>query len=152
MTFFNRPPHGASWCGICGTVLDLPASPKPWPWRLKSQEDLLAYLGGLSDEPEEWLLCFYVSTDLRLIAVEPPFRGTADHVLVDCAQLICRAKQLESNGFILVHNHPSGTPRPSVEDIAVSEKLRRISTELDVPLLDHFILTGNKLVRISEWL
>lgn len=152
MVFFSRTPQDAPWCPHCGAALVHPSSPKPWPWRINRKDDLLAYLAGLEGETVEWLLAFYVTNDLRLIAVEPPQRGAANSIDVDVAKLLCRARQLEAGGFILVHNHPAGTPRPSQRDIAFTQKLRRLSAELNVPLLDHFILAGRELVRIGDWL
>jgi DNA repair protein RadC len=52
-------------------------------------------------------------------------------------------------GFIIVHNHHlSGCAEPSRADIEATKKLRRLSGELGVPLLDHFIVAGKGIVRI----
>lgn len=152
MEFFSRPPNGAPWCPTCGSVVLQPSAPKPWPWRINHKTDLLAYLSGLEAETIEWMLAFYVASDLRLIAVEPPVRGNRDSVHVDTGKLICRARQLEAGGMILVHNHPAMTPTPSAQDIEFTQRLRKISAELDVPLLDHFILAGKELIRIGAWI
>ena len=109
----------------------------------------MAYVEGLAEEPLEWLLAFYVASDLRLIAVEPATDAEVGSVALDLGRTVCRAKQLGAAGFILLHNHPSGTARPSAADIALTRKLRRLSNDMDVPLLDHFILAGTELVRID---
>ena len=152
MTYFTQTPQGAPWCSYCGSLVHYPSAPKPWPWRLNSKEDLLAYLDGLESEVLEWMLTFYVASDLRLIAVEPPVRGGTNWVRVDFAKLIGRAAHFDAGGFILVHNHPGGTPRPSRADLDFTQKLRRISAELNVPMLDHFILAERELIRVGDWI
>lgn len=139
-------------CSGCGHQVPLPVSPKPWPWRIRNKDDLRAYIDGLDNEPIEWLLAFFVAKDLRLIAVEPAAKGDASSCPVDNAGLICRGRQLDAAGFLLVHNHPSGRAEPSNADIEITQRLRRLSLELNMPLLDHFIFAGGKLVRIGDWI
>lgn len=139
-------------CPSCGSHVRLPASPKPWPWRIRNQEDLRLYIDGLDDEPVEWVLAFFLAKDLRLIAIDPAVKGDSTSCPVDYAGLICRGRQLGAAGFLMVHNHPSGRTKPSDIDIRTTQRLRRLSVELDMPLLDHFLFAGGELVRVGEWL
>jgi proteasome lid subunit RPN8/RPN11 len=49
----------------------------------------------------------------------------------------------------LVHNHPSGNPKPSQADIRFTNRLKRLSNELDLPLLDHFVVSGSRMERVG---
>jgi DNA repair protein RadC len=51
-----------------------------------------------------------------------------------------------SSGIVLAHNHPSGDPTPSSKDMRVTARLGDVSRELDVPLLDHLIIAGDRMM------
>jgi DNA repair protein RadC len=53
-------------------------------------------------------------------------------------------------GIIVVHNHPSGDPTPSPEDIRTTEQLRRAGEALEIELLDHIILGQQRYVSLKE--
>jgi DNA repair protein RadC len=65
------------------------------------------------------------------------------------AAILCRGHALKASGFILVHNHPSGDARPSATDVRTTNILRRLSHELDLPLLEHFIIAGDELTTVG---
>ena len=52
--------------------------------------------------------------------------------------------------IILFHNHPSGEPAPSREDIAVTQRLTKTGTVMDIPVLDHIIIGGSSFVSMKE--
>ncbi|MBQ1511018.1 MAG: hypothetical protein IIZ54_09055, partial [Selenomonadaceae bacterium] len=52
--------------------------------------------------------------------------------------------------MILIHNHPSGDPSPSREDINVTQRLVKAGKIMDIPVLDHIILGDNRFVSIKE--
>lgn len=52
--------------------------------------------------------------------------------------------------MILVHNHPSGDPNPSREDIAITDRLVKAGRILDIPVLDHIILGDNRFLSLKE--
>jgi DNA repair protein RadC len=106
---------------------------------------------SLGQEAHEWLLALYVDGHLRLLGVDTVARGGVSDCPVPFWKIISRAHAINARGFVLVHNHPSGDPRPSLADIQVTRRLARISRELDVPLLDHLIVAGNELGEVAEW-
>jgi DNA repair protein RadC len=57
-------------------------------------------------------------------------------------EIIELALRHHASGLILVHNHPGGDPAASRQDIALTESLARLATELGLRLLDHIIVTG----------
>ncbi|MDM1536368.1 JAB domain-containing protein, partial [Myroides odoratimimus] len=48
-----------------------------------------------------------------------------------------------SGGYIITHNHPSGNKQPSVQDIELTDRIKKAGDILNIPLLDHIILTHN---------
>ena len=110
-----------------------------------------AYVESLGDEAHEWLLALYVDGHLQLLAVDTVAQGDIGSCPVPFQKLIHRACAVGAEGFVLVHNHPSGDPKPSVSDVQVTRRLARVSHELDVPLLDHLIVAKDKILEIGEW-
>lgn len=122
------------------------------PWNLAhGRAAVKAYVASLGQEAHEWLLALYVDGELNLLAVDTVARGGATECPVPFWKLLHRAHTVEAAGFILVHNHPSGDPTPSVADVRVTRRLAHVSHELDFPLLDHFIIAGDEMREIAEW-
>ena len=129
-------------------MLDAPPIAVP-RWHVKDRAALLEYVHSLGDEQSEWLIILYVDEGLSLIAVESTGGGERDRVPVDRGDIICRGRALGAAGYFLVHNHPSGIAKPSREDLRFTRRLREISADLDMPLLDHFVVGGGQMVAIG---
>lgn len=139
-------------CGYqTGADYDLAPEALFKPWHVCDRAALLEYVHWLSDETHEWLLAFYVDALLNLLSVETVAKGDVGGVAIDVGKILCRGRALRAEGFLLVHNHPSGDARPSKADIAVTVKLRRTSEEMDMPLLDHFIVAGGQMRSVGHW-
>lgn len=75
-----------------------------------------------------------------LIADEVQGIGTVDHAPVYTREIIRRALELSASAIILVHNHPSGDPQPSTEDIYLTHQIIDIAKKLNVVVHDHLII------------
>ncbi|SLN34110.1 RadC family protein [Pseudooctadecabacter jejudonensis] len=75
-----------------------------------------------------------------LIADEQQGEGTVDHVPVYPREVVKRALELNASALILVHNHPSGDPTPSDEDIAMTHQIASAAQALSITLHDHLII------------
>ena len=75
-----------------------------------------------------------------LIADEEQARGTVDHVPVYPREVVKRALELDASSIILVHNHPSGDPTPSDQDIAMTAQVEAAAEALGLTLHDHLII------------
>lgn len=82
----------------------------------------------------------YLDRKNVLIADEEQSRGTVDHVPVYPREVMKRALQLNASALILVHNHPSGDPTPSSEDISMTAKIETAAQTLGLTLHDHLII------------
>jgi len=75
-----------------------------------------------------------------LIADEAQGNGTVDHVPVYPREVVKRALELNASALILVHNHPSGDPTPSPEDISMTQQINDAANALGITLHDHLII------------
>ncbi len=86
----------------------------------------------------------------RLKRVETISVGTLTSSLVHPREVFRAAIRNAAAALILVHNHPSGDPEPSLEDIKVTRRLLEVSRTLGIPLLDHIIIARGSHVSLRE--
>ena len=130
---------------------DIPGATLYRPWHVRGRTAVKAYVESLGSETREWLLALYVDKELQLLAVDTVSRGDVSSCRVNFRQIIRRGHALNAAGFILVHNHPSGDPTPSKDDIRTTIRLRRVSEEVELPLLDHLIIAGDQMKSVGEF-
>ncbi|MGI4744423.1 MAG: RadC family protein [Janthinobacterium lividum] len=110
---------------------------------LSDRDGLLAYLTAvLARERIEQFRILFLDPDDRLIADEAQARGTVNHTPVYPREVARRALELEAHALILVHNHPSGDPTPSREDIAMTRQVAAACAVMRIQVRDHLIV-GN---------
>ena len=95
-------------------------------------------LGKLQHE-EVWLA--YVDGSNRLISWEKASKGTVDSASIFPRDIMERALVLKAKGFIIVHNHPSGDPKPSSVDMELTQRLIQAAEPLRLRLVDHVVVT-----------
>lgn len=76
----------------------------------------------------------------RLVADEELGQGTVGHVPVYPREVARRALEVNASAIILVHNHPSGDPEPSEEDVVMTDAVVRACAALDIPVHDHIVI------------
>lgn len=86
----------------------------------------------------------------RLLSTSLVTRGTADTSLVHAREVFREAVREGACAVILVHNHPSGDPRPSPEDRTVTRQLSQAGTLVGIPVLDHVIVGDGRYVSMAE--
>lgn len=94
-------------------------------------------LGGLQYE-ECWAL--YLASSGKVLERVRISQGGVQATVVDCKMVIRRALELLAVQIVLVHNHPSGSPEPSQQDIALTERVAEAAKLFDMRLLDHVIV------------
>ena len=86
----------------------------------------------------------------RLIQCEELFRGSLSHASVYPREIVVRALYHNAAAVILAHNHPSGRTNPSTSDITLTTTLKATLALVEVKVLDHFIVAGNKIHSFAE--
>jgi len=77
--------------------------------------------------------------------------GTLRNSLVHPREVFRPAIRDAANCILVLHNHPSGDPTPSDQDISVTERLEQTAEVIGIPLIDHIIVAGEKAISIQEW-
>jgi DNA repair protein RadC len=97
---------------------------------------------------ECWVL--FLNHANRMIGKEMVSKGGMDSTSVDKRVILRRALDRKASGIILVHNHPSGSPYPSVEDIRQTRELGKALASCDLHLVDHVIVAGRSYYSFSD--
>lgn len=106
-------------------------------------QGLLDYLGAtMARDRVEQFRVLFLDNKNRLIADEAQSRGTVNHTPVYPREVVKRALELHASGLILAHNHPSGDPAPSQDDILMTREIGTAAAALGVVLHDH-VIVGN---------
>jgi DNA repair protein RadC len=104
---------------------------------------------GLTQE-----LFLAVGVDIRngLLDVVEVARGTVASVEVHPREVFRPLIRMAAAGAVLVHNHPTGDPTPSREDIELTRRLRQVGRVIGIPIVDHVIIGDRQYCSICEWL
>lgn len=112
---------------------------------LSSWDALLDYCRtAMANRETEQFRILFLDRKNILIADEEQARGTVDHVPVYPREVVKRALELSASALILVHNHPSGDPTPSEQDIVVTGQIQDAAHVLGITLHDHLIIGRNQ--------
>ena len=85
-----------------------------------------------------------------IVAFEELFRGTATQTSVYPREVVKRALACNSSAVVVVHQHPSGNPEPSRADEALTRALKTALDLVDVKLLDHIVIAGDRHSSLAE--
>ncbi|MCU9848151.1 DNA repair protein RadC [Defluviimonas sp. WL0024] len=108
---------------------------------LSSWDQLLDYCRtAMAHRETEQFRVLYLDRKNVLIADEEQARGTVDHVPVYPREVVKRALELNASALILVHNHPSGDPTPSEQDIVVTGQIQDAARVMGIVVHDHLIV------------
>lgn len=77
--------------------------------------------------------------------------GTLRNSLVHPREVFRPAISDAANCILVVHNHPSGDPTPSDQDLSVTERLEKVAEIIGIPIIDHIVVAGDKAISIQEW-
>lgn len=108
---------------------------------------LLARLRRL---PHEVFACLLLDSQHRLIACEELFRGTIDGASVYPREVVKLVLSNNAAAVIFAHNHPSGVAEPSQADRAITERLAKALSLVDVRVLDHLVVGDVDVVSFAE--
>jgi DNA repair protein RadC len=99
---------------------------------------------------QEHFLVMLLDTKNRVIKIENVFKGSLNASVSHPREAFRAAVSSSAAAVILVHNHPSGDPRPSQDDIATTQRMMQAGETLGIPLLDHIIVGDGEHVSLKE--
>ena len=104
----------------------------------------------LAGETQEVMGGLLLDSKNRLVKDAPLFRGTLSHASVAPAPLFRQAILAGAAGVILYHNHPSGDPEPSPEDLATTQRFAAAGREIGIEVKDHLVIGRGRVVSFHE--
>lgn len=92
----------------------------------------------------------FLDAGRKLIRIEVMGTGTVHVAHIYPREIARRCLELSASAVVLIHNHPSGDPTPSPEDIQVTRKVRKALEAIDVALVDHLVIGRKGFLSFSE--
>ncbi len=118
---------------------------------IESAKDIFDYVSNrLIDKDKEHFMVLHLDSKNRIIKDEIISIGTLNASLTHPREIFKSAIKESSNAIILVHNHPSGDPSPSRQDIEITEKLFEAGKLLGINVLDHVIVGKSEYYSFKE--
>ncbi len=104
----------------------------------------------LSDLRTEEFWAIFLNNSNKVIHTSQLTQGGISQSIVDVRVLFKTALENFSTGVIIAHNHPSGSMKPSKEDLNITQKIKEAGKVLSIQLLDHIIITQHSYFSFSD--
>ncbi len=114
-----------------------------------SDEAARWFVGPLAALDHEELHALYLDRRHRPIAYRRLTSGSDAMTIVDPRQILRVGLAARASAFVLAHNHPSGDPEPSIDDIRATRRLRDAGDTVGIPLIDHLVIAGGMWRRVE---
>lgn len=119
--------------------------------RLKCPDDAAHYfMEEMRCLETEHLYAAFLDASGRLLHYRIIFMGTIKTSVASPREILRLALQYDAAQYLVLHNHPSGDPEPSTEDVQMTRKLKKASDLIGIPLMDHIIIGDNQYISLNE--
>lgn len=109
--------------------------------RIRQSKDAYAYIKNkLMFEKQEKVILLCLNNHLEIVQDKLLFIGSGDVSLLETKEVFQYTLRSGCNRIILIHNHPSGNPKPSHEDQEITRKIEMMAKHLDIEFIDHIIV------------
>lgn len=108
------------------------------------------YMESMRHKNRECVMLIMLDAKGHLLKETQLSEGTVKSSLLSPREVFVEALKAEAVHILLLHNHPSGDPSPSKEDMAVTACIAELGRKLDIPLIDHIIIGDNKYISFKE--
>jgi DNA repair protein RadC len=108
------------------------------------------YMQDMRHLTQERILLVMLDTKSKIIKDMIISSGTINSSLLSPREIFLTALKYEAVGIIILHNHPSGDPTPSKEDINTTKRMKEAGNLIGIKLMDHIIIGDNKYVSLGE--
>lgn len=117
-----------------------------------SKPDTIAdyYMEDLRHKEKEYLIVVMLDTKMTFIGDNIMTTGTVNSSLVSAREIFIEALKRRAVYIVLIHNHPSGNPSPSREDILSTKRVKDAGEIIGITLLDHIIIGDNKYTSLRK--
>lgn len=119
--------------------------------KITSPEDIYEYFSVfLKEEKQEVFMVVFLNIKSHIIKYEKMFVGGINSSLIDVNLIFKKAISYGASKIICIHNHPSGDPTPSTQDILVTKKILKVGDIVDVQVLDHIIIGNMSYISLKK--
>lgn len=120
-------------------------------FKIKSARDVAKlFEDSFFRDSQECVRLISLNTKNSVISTKEIFKGGLNSSIVHPREIFKEAISLSAASIILCHNHPSGDPTPSIEDINITRRIKSCGDILGIELLDHVILGRNNFISLKE--
>ena len=109
---------------------------------------LVKYEMSALEQEELWVML--LDTRNRLLHIEKLYRGSLNSSMVRVGEVFKSAVRRNAASILVLHNHPSGDPAPSPDDIALTRAIVSAGKLLDIEVLDHLVIGGGNFISLKE--
>jgi len=118
---------------------------------IKKPDDVMNVVGGkLRGKKKEHFLALLLDTRGRVIKTAEISIGNLDTSIVHPREVFREAMAASAASIVLAHNHPSGDPEPSNEDVQITKRLVEVGELVGIEVLDHVIIAGEKFISLKR--
>jgi DNA repair protein RadC len=117
---------------------------------LNDAKDVYEHFRRLAVEKQEHFCAACLDSKNNVVSTVTVHIGTVNMSVVGPREVFREAVRENAAALVVAHNHPSGDPSPSPEDIAVTRKLVEVGKILDIPLLDHVIVGDERFYSMRD--
>lgn len=118
--------------------------------RFSSSEDVFALFSFLKYETKEHFLALHLDSKNRIICLDKVSSGSLNASIVHPREVFKAALLSSAAAVLFIHNHPSGNPEPSKEDIELTTRLKQAGELLGLRVLDHIIIGEDRYVSLTD--
>ncbi len=104
----------------------------------------------MGDLPQEETVGIYLNNKNQIVGTSVVARGTQSMAVVGTPDLLRMAILSGATRFMMAHNHPSGDPTPSKQDVALTKRVRDAGDVVGIALLDHIVVGNGKYVSLRD--
>jgi DNA repair protein RadC len=113
-------------------------------------EDVFCLFGWLSEQVQEEVYALYLDAKNKVIGYTLVSKGAVDQAVIAPADILRPALLSSAVSIVLVHNHPSGDPGPSLQDRQLTKQLEQACSFVGIKLLDHLVIGDGSYRSLKE--
>lgn len=130
---------------------DRAALERSYRHQIRSPQDAYNAVAHIRDEEQEHFAVVLLDTKNRVIETYTLYIGNVNTSVIRVAEVFKQAIRRNAVNIVIAHNHPSGDPNPSPEDVRVTERIVEAGRMMDIEVLDHIVVgKGGMYVSLKE--
>ena len=132
------------------TIHEVPANYISGRTRVTSSREVFDLFRFLANETKEHFLALHMDSKNRILCIDQVSTGSLNASIVHPREVFKSTLLSSAAALLLVHNHPSGDPTPSAEDLEITTRLKEASELLGIRLLDHVIIGDGRHYSFAD--